>query len=67
MVVEVGHEALVGIRCLRWLRLAVGRGDVLDDPAGSPQVVEACPCPGQRCREVVDLLQVLGVRGGRAR
>lgn len=35
---------------------AVGRGDVLDDLAGSPQIVEACPGMGQPYRVVVDLL-----------
>jgi hypothetical protein len=65
VVVEVGHEALVGVRRLPWQRFVVGRGDVRDDLAGSPQVVEACLGPDQRCREVIDLLlQVLGVRGG---
>jgi hypothetical protein len=64
-VVEDSQEPLVGVRGRGGLRLGPGAGDVFDDLACGLQFCEVCPCLGEGCREIVDLLlQAADVRGG---
>ena len=63
MAVEVGHQALVGIR--RRLGFGPGSDDARDDFARGLQFREVCSGLDEGRREVVDLLlQVLGACGG---